>query len=115
MEKIIQERKSNIDLLKIILAYMVIILHFNNENMGKAFLYTSGYNLFFLKYMESLSIIAVNCFILITGYLSVNTNNFKLKKIVNLYLPKIYYLVLIGFIYQLIQVSLYGISYINIF
>ena len=75
-----KERKSNIDLLKIILAFMVIVIHFNHKGMGGGTLYTTKNNLFFLNFMTSLSVVAVNCFVLITGYFSINNNSFKTKK-----------------------------------
>ena len=36
------ERNSNIELLRIILMFMVILLHFNNSEMGGAFNYVEN-------------------------------------------------------------------------
>ena len=63
-------RNSNIELLRIILMFMVILLHFNNSEMGGAFNYAENkpLNSFILYFLESLSICAVNCFMIISGY-----------------------------------------------
>ena len=64
------ERQSNIELLRILSAIGVIILHYNNAGIGGGFLYVKplSLNYFFLNFLESLCICAVNIFILITGY-----------------------------------------------
>lgn len=58
--------------------------------------------------LESLSIVGVNCFVLISGYFLVN-GKFKLKKVLNLYLVTIFYSILL-FIPHCI---LYGFSLLN--
>ncbi len=64
-----EERKSNIELLRIILMMMVITLHFNIPS-GHAIELASNVplNLNILYILESFSICAVNTFVLITGY-----------------------------------------------
>lgn len=64
------ERNSNIELLRIVLMFMVILLHFNNGSMGGAFNYVTDVqiNSFILYLLESFSICAVNCFMVISGY-----------------------------------------------
>lgn len=64
----IQERQSNIELLRIITMCGVIILHYNNATIGGGFAYATGLNLYILYFLESLCICAVDLFVLITGY-----------------------------------------------
>ncbi|MCR5624737.1 MAG: acyltransferase family protein [Lachnospiraceae bacterium] len=74
-------RNSNIELLRLLLMFMVIILHYNNSDMGGAFQFATGDNLKALTIFEALSIYAVDCFILISGYFMVNAKKSSLKKI----------------------------------
>lgn len=85
MEK--TERNSNIELLRIILMIMVVTLHFNNGDMGGAFnlVGESTINSFILYFLESISICAVNCFMIISGYFLAYNHKVKLSKIVDLY------------------------------
>ena len=79
-------RNSNIELLRIVLMFMVILLHFNNGSMGGAFNYVKNLpvNSFVLYFFESLSICAVNCFMIISGYFLAYNKTVKLSKIVDL-------------------------------
>ncbi len=79
-------RNSNIELLRIVLMLMVILLHFNNDSMGGAFNYVKDLpvNNFILYFFESLSICAVNCFMIISGYFLAYNKTVKLSKIVDL-------------------------------
>lgn len=80
------ERNSNIELLRIILMFMVILLHFNNSEMGGAFNYAENkpLNSFILYFLESLSICAVNCFMIISGYFLAYNKSVKFSKILDL-------------------------------
>lgn len=79
-------RNSNIELLRIILMFMVILLHFNNSEMGGAFNYVENkpLNSFMLYFLESLSICAVNCFMIISGYFLAYNKSVKFSKILDL-------------------------------
>ena len=65
-----QERQSNIELLRIISMFGIIILHYNNTLIGKAFTYAAGnevnYNILFV--LESIFICGVDLFMIISGY-----------------------------------------------
>ena len=81
-------RNTNIEILRILSILGVIILHYNNENMGGALAYTSdlALNKFILLFFECLSICSVNLFVLITGYFMCHNNNrnaFKPSKVNN--------------------------------
>lgn len=68
-----KERNSNIELLRIVLALAVIILHYNNSDIGGALSVSRGMNYNLLVILESFSICAVNTFVLISGYYLCNS------------------------------------------
>lgn len=86
-------RKSNIELFRILLILMVIMVHYFNTEMGGALgkVVPGSLNYYFVHLMESLCIVAVNGFILITGYFSYKKENVKLSKIINLVLIMIFW------------------------
>lgn len=65
-----KERQSNIELLRIVAIIGVIVLHYNNKEMGGAFGYVvpGSVNQMILLVLESLFACGVNVFVLITGY-----------------------------------------------
>ena len=63
------KRKSNIDLLRILASMGVVVLHYNNFNIGKGLTLSQGAGNIFLWFMEGLCICAVNLFVLMSGYL----------------------------------------------
>lgn len=84
------ERQSNIELLRILSAIGVIILHINNpKGINYAMidgLYGGGVNSMILNVLEFLAVPAVNIFILITGFFLCRSTRFSIKKPVNLLL-----------------------------
>ena len=75
-------RKTNIELLRIISIFAVIILHYNNPLYGKALsLVNNGsLNFYFLNFIESLCACAVNIFLIITGYFMCKSNKINFWK-----------------------------------
>lgn len=63
-----EKRESNVELLRIVMIFGVIALHYNNEVAGGALAYAEGINKVLLYIIESLCVCAVDLFILITGY-----------------------------------------------
>lgn len=90
-----KERKSNIELLRIISILGVIVLHYNNTEMGQGFLYSVGANKVILYILESVFICAVNVFMLISAYFLCNKEERKYEKPIEL----------------IIQVSLFGVAF----
>lgn len=86
-------RNSNIELLRLVLMLMVILLHFNNRTMGGAFEFSANLplNNFYLHFLESLSICAVNCFLIISGYFLYTNTKIKTGKILDIILIVIFY------------------------
>lgn len=96
------KRYSNIELLRIILMIMIISLHYMNGGMGGALKESTGVNYYMVRFVESLFIMAVNGFIIITGYCSINKQMININKIVKLFLELIIYNVIIQIILVLI-------------
>ena len=61
------KRQSNIELLRIISMFGVIILHYNNPQIGGGLLNADGLNYYILLFLETICIAAVNLFVLIRG------------------------------------------------
>ncbi|MBY0097110.1 acyltransferase [Mesobacillus maritimus] len=89
----IKKRYSNFELLKVISIIMVLILHYFNGNMGGALRHVPiySYNYYVMHFLESMSIIAVNCFVLVSGYFMIGKNQVKLIKALNLATIAIFY------------------------
>lgn len=79
-------RNSNIELLRIIAILGVIILHYNNVNIGGGFKYVEpgSTNYWILLSLQSLNICAVNLFILISGYYLCVSDTRKSSKVLEL-------------------------------
>ena len=67
---IIRQRQSNIELLRILLILGIILLHYNNVGIGKAFYYVdyNSFNYVLLHIFESVAIVGVDLFVLVSGY-----------------------------------------------
>ncbi len=63
-------RQHNMDIERIILALFVIILHFNNRDMGGALNFVSEglAQEIFIRFTESMALCAVDCFVILSGY-----------------------------------------------
>lgn len=84
----VMKRRSGIELLRIVLMLMVIGLHYFNTSMGGALEYTNEgtFNWYLIRFIESMFIIAVDCFIIINGYFMVSKKSVNLRKIIKLFL-----------------------------
>lgn len=73
-------RQSNIELLRVIIMYMVLLLHANFLTFG----YPEGCNTvsFFRIAAQSATIVAINVFVLITGYFGTTFRFSKIASIV---------------------------------
>ena len=87
------QRKTNIELLRIVAMFMVVLLHCNT--FGKNLQNTDSLtaNWFGVYLLESLSIVAVNCYVLISGYFLV-TSEFKWRKIFSICFQVLFYSIL---------------------
>jgi len=82
MEKTKNSRQSNIELLRILAAMGVIVLHYNNETIGAAFSVARSVpqNYFLLMFLQAVFVSAVNLFIVISGFFLIQTEKRDLRK-----------------------------------
>lgn len=87
------KRNSNIEFLRIILILMVLTMHFINSEMGGGANYNFyvSNNKILLQLLNSLSVCAVNCFMIISGYFLAYNKKVKLWKVLELLLIVIFY------------------------
>lgn len=81
-------RQTNMELLRILAMFMVIILHYLGK--GGFLTATAIKGQPFYLVLETLSIVAVNLYVLISGYFSINTE-FSLRKFVRLWAQVLFY------------------------
>ena len=95
-------RNSNIELLRILTAMGIMILHYNNTTMGRGLTLAENYsiNQMFLILLESLFICGVNLFVLISGYFLSTSNRRDLLKPIKL----ICEVIIFNYIFYFIQV-----------
>lgn len=89
----VNKRNSNIELLRLVLMLFVVILHFNNDTMGGAFVLVkdlSAENNIF-RLLEAFCNCAVNCFMIVSGYFLYNNNKIKFSKIFDIQIIVIFY------------------------
>ena len=87
-----KKRQTNFELLRIVAMLMIVTLHFNlfGEVLNNVEIYS--FNWYFFNILEFVCIIAVNLYVLITGYFMVKSK-FKLSKVLKLELQVIFYTV----------------------
>lgn len=78
------QRNVGLDLLRLLAMFMVVLLHVNNWG-GLLKNTTFQINFLSIYFFESFSIVAVNCFILISGFFLIK-QNFRLNKLISLIL-----------------------------
>lgn len=99
-KEVVKMRSSNLELLRIILMMMVITLHYFNTYMGGLLdnVIPGSFNYYVSYFLESLCIVSVNVFILITGYFSHKKNSVKVSKVLRLFSLGVFYSILLAFI-----------------
>lgn len=93
-------RQSNFELLRIVSMFMIVGLHYFNGSMGGALdNLNSGQPNYYITYLlESLFIVSVNCFVLITGYFSINKKTVQINQVIDLLVQMVFYGLLFYFI-----------------
>lgn len=93
-------RQSNFELLRIICMIMIITLH--TLGHGGALKNTNilSTNFFGAHFLKSLAIVAVNCYVIISGFFGINSK-FKLKKVIDLYIQVLFYSIIISLLFWL--------------
>ena len=77
-----RERDSNMELLRIIAAFGVIVLHYNNANIGGAYgaIPATSAGAFILYYLEAMFLCAVNLFMMLMGYFQFKKRSINIAK-----------------------------------
>lgn len=96
----LQFRKTNIELLRIVLMLMIIAHHYVvNSGLTELYNYQNPtLKMYFFQCFGAFGKIGVNCFVLITGYFMI-TSSFSFKKWLKLYLEVKFYSLLIYFVF----------------
>ena len=104
------KRDSNIELLRIVAIIMVITLHYLNPNMGGALasINKGQNNYYFIYTVESFCIVAVNLFVLITGYFMGSTKSIKLNKVAKILFLAYFYGVILYLVSVIIGANNFG-------
>lgn len=97
------QRESNVELLRIIAAIGVIVLHYNNPIIGGGFTFVRSHGLsdYFLTVMESVFICAVDLFVLISGYFLSKKNSRNIFRVFELFFQTILY-TLVFYIFSIV-------------
>lgn len=90
-----KKRLVNIELLRIAAMFMIVLLHCNNFGKLLENAQPLTGNWFAVWTVESLSIVAVNCYVFISGYFLVDSR-FRLRKLVQLWLQIVFYAVVLS-------------------
>ena len=83
------DRESGIELLRIIAACGVVMLHYNNGLYGGGLMYSEGINHYFLMFAEGLFIPSVNLFMIVFGFYNCRKLSAKVVKPIQLVLQVI--------------------------
>ncbi|MGN0730494.1 MAG: acyltransferase [Treponema sp.] len=86
-------RNSNIELLRLVLMSFVVLLHFNNDTMGGAFVLVKDFPIEngILRMLEAFCACAVNCFMIVSGYFLFTNTKVRFGKILDILLIVIFY------------------------
>lgn len=102
-------RDANLELLRIIAMMLIITLH--SLEYGGAFeaLLENTINYYLTYFLYGTTQIAVNCYVMISGYFLV-TSKFKLKKLVSLWLEVVFYSLFIYLILAVLGLTSFGVG-----
>ncbi|MCR4902112.1 MAG: acyltransferase [Butyrivibrio sp.] len=96
-----KKREANFELLRVIAMFMVVILHYLSHADVLIKLGTPiGYVNLFATLLESFCIVAVNVWVLISGYF-LSTSGFHLKRIIQLICEVLFYTVTVSIVMQI--------------
>lgn len=105
----VKERKSNFELLRIITMLMIVTMHILDHSgifLSKNML---SYNFIVSNVINGFSIVAVNCYILVTGYFGYK-QSFRKDKLVKLYIQVIVISIFISLVFWIFKLESINIS-----
>jgi len=97
-----KQRNSSFELLRIFLMFLIIFSHFSGHS--GAILNTNSLNLAISYILHIGGKIAVDCFIILSGFYLINSK-FNFKKILKLYIQVLSYSVIIGLIFSVMGIE----------
>ena len=97
-----KQRNSGLELLRIVSMIMVLCLHINTDLTMMQGIELSYFCKNILYIIESLAIVAVNCFVLISGYFSVTSDRLEVRRIFDIIFETSIYgiFIYLGFAYR---------------
>lgn len=102
-------RLANIELLRIISMLMILTLHYLGQGNVLENIHFGSVNYFIAWALETLCLVSVNCYVLISGYFLVKSQ-FKLKKLALLWFQILFYSIVIYFILVIIGAASFDIK-----
>ena len=106
-----KERESNIELLRIVSMFFILVVHAAGASLGLPDILQaenwSNLSLMSKMTVESVSIIGVNCFVLISGYFGIR---FKIKSLLKLCFMSLFYLFGIALLFFVVFPDKYDVS-----
>lgn len=93
----LNKRNINIDLVKIISMFMIVILHLLNRGGMISHSEINGLNYFVYYFIQIITFVCVNLFGIVTGYLMINSK-WKLKNLLSLWITVLFYSLVISFL-----------------
>lgn len=109
----IKIRQSNLELLRIVSMLMIVGLHYFNGQMGGgalAELTASNYNYYVTYLFESLLVVSVGCFVLITGYFQIEKTSIKINKAFKIVIQVTFYAVFFFIVVAIVGEESFSIS-----
>lgn len=91
-------RSSNFELLRIVCMIMIVTVHTLGHGGALNNIDVESTNFVLAHFLESLAIVSVNCYILISGFFGIDSK-FKLEKAFKLYIQVLFYSVIISVIF----------------
>ncbi|SEP62396.1 Surface polysaccharide O-acyltransferase, integral membrane enzyme [Streptococcus equinus] len=94
-----KQRKSNIELLRIIAMFLIVAHHFSVHGGFKDFNSVVSLNKFWVQLLQLGGKIGVNVFVIISGYFLISSTRIRIKKILKFWLQLFFYSIWIYFIF----------------
>lgn len=100
-----KKRNSSIELLRVISMFMVVIIHLMTKTSVLEEMNPNQQTYYISWILYGLSMTGVNCYVLISGYFY-KESNFKLKKLLSIYIQVLFYSVVLALIAYILQIEL---------
>lgn len=107
--KIKKNREANLELLRIIAMLLIILLHAMEYSDIFLVLQKNALNCYLTYFLYGIAQIAVNCYVLISGYFLINSQ-FRLKKLVLLWMEVVFYALFIYLILVALGMTTFGVG-----